>query len=142
MRIPQRVEILAAKKPSRAYAKKFVDGLRQYYHEVNPLSLKEIAEQWDINWAKARRIFQVGELISNVQFTSEEIFISKIKEQASQFFADTISCNPNNLKDIAEEVRGFLDKIAFQDARAEIVSPRNPYKNSLFAQKLREYMNH
>ena len=44
-RIPQRVEILAAKKPSKAYAEKFVDGLRQYYHEVNHLSLKDIAEQ-------------------------------------------------------------------------------------------------
>ena len=141
-RIPQRVESLKAKKASRDYAEKFVDGLQLYYHEINPLSLKEIAQQWDIHWSKARRIFQVGELISSVQSTSEEIFISKIKEQASQFFADTISCNPNNLKDIAEEVRGFLDKIAFQDARAEIVSPRNPYKRSLFAQILRKYMNH
>lgn len=140
-RIPQRVESLKAKKASRDYAEKFVDGLQLYYHEINPLSLKEIAQQWDINWSKARRIFQVGELISNVQSTSEEIFLSKIKEQASQFFADKISSNPNNLKDIAEEVRGFLDNIAFQDARAEIVSSRNPYKNSLFAQKLREYMN-
>ncbi len=141
-RIPQRVESLKAKKASRDYAEKFVDGLQLYYHEINPLSLKEIAQQWDINWAKARRIFQVGELISNVQSTSEEIFLSKIKEQASQFFADEISSNPNNLKDIAEEVRGFLDNIAFQDARAEIVSPRNPYKKSLFAQILRKYMNH
>ena len=142
LRIPQRVEILAAKKPSRAYAKKFVDGLRQYYHEVNPLSLKEIAEQWDINWAKARRIFQISELIANVQCTSEEIFISKIQEEASQFFVSNISGNPDNLKGIAEEVRSFLDKIAFKEAHAEIISPRNPYKNSLFAQILRKYMNH
>lgn len=141
LRIPQRVEILAAKKPSRAYAEKFVDGLRQYYHEVKPLSLKEIAEQWDINWAKARRIFQISELIASVQSTSEEIFISKIQEQASQFFSSQISGNPNNLKDIAEEVRSFLDTIAFKEARAEIIAARSPYKNSLFAQILRKYMN-
>lgn len=140
-RIPQRVEILAAKKPSKAYAEKFVDGLRQYYHEVNPLSLKEIAEQWQINWAKARRIFQLSELIASVQYTSEEIFISKIQEQASQFFAEEISCKPNNLKEITEEVRSFLDKVAFQEARAEIIAARSPYKNSLFAQILRKYMN-
>lgn len=140
-RIPQRVEILAAKKPSRAYAEKFVDGLRLYYHEVNPLSLKEIAEQWQINWAKARRIFQLSELIANVQYTSEEIFISKIQEEASQFFAEEISCKPNNLKEITEEVRSFLDKVAFQEARAEIIAARSPYKNSLFAQILRKYMN-
>lgn len=140
-RIPQRVEILAAKKPSKAYAEKFVDGLRQYYHEVNPLSLKEIAEQWQINWAKARRIFQLSELIASVQYTSEEIFISKIQEQVSQFFAEEISSKPNNLKEITEEVRSFLDKVAFQEARAEIIAARSPYKNSLFAQILRKYMN-
>ena len=141
-RIPQRVELLAAKKASKAYAEKFVDGLRLYYHEVNPLSLKEIAEQWNINWAKARRIFQISELIAKVQCTSEEIFISKILEEASQFFVSNISGNPDNLKGIAEEVRSFLDKIAFKEAHAEIISPRNPYKNSLFAQILRKYMNH
>ena len=141
LRIPQRVEILAAKKPSRAYAEKFVDGLRLYYHEVNPLSLKEIAEKWDINWAKARRIFQISELIASVQFTSEDIFMSKIQEQANQFFAAQISSKPNNLKDIAQEVRSFLDTIAFKEARAEIIAARNPYKNSLFAQILRKYMN-
>ena len=140
-RIPQRVELLAAKKASSIYAEKFVDGLRLYYHEVNPLSLKEIAEQWDINWAKARRIFQISELIASVQSTSEEIFIRKIQEQASQFFTSQISSQPNNLKDIAEEVRNFLDIIAFKEAHAEIISPRNPYKNSLFAQILRKYMN-
>lgn len=142
LRIPQRVEILAAKKPSRAYAKKFVDGLRQYYHEVNPLSLKEIAEQWDINWAKARSIFEIRKLIDSVKSTSEDIFISKIKEQASQFFASEVSGNPNNLKHIAEEVRSFLDQVAFKEARAEIIAARSPYKNSLFAQILRKYMNH
>ena len=141
LRIPQRVEILAARKPSKAYAQKFVDGLRLYYHEVNPLSLKEIAEQWQINWAKARRIFQLSELIASVQYTSEEIFIYKIQEEASKFFEKEISCKPNNLKGITEEVRSFLDKVAFQEARAEIIAARSPYKNSLFAQILRKYLD-
>ncbi|MGB3761314.1 MAG: hypothetical protein WBA07_33890 [Rivularia sp. (in: cyanobacteria)] len=141
LRIPQRVEILATKKASSTYAEKFVDGLRLYYHEINPLSLKQIAEKWDINWAKARRIFQLNELIDSVQSTSEEIFISKIQEEASQFFASKVSSNPDKLKEIAEEIRSFLDKIVFQPARAELIAPRSPYKNSLFARILRKYMN-
>ncbi len=140
-RIPQRVELLKSRRCTRAYAERFVDGLRLYYREVNPLSLNEIAKQWNITWSKARRIFELSELIANVQSKSEQIFIRKIQERASQFFAEKISNNPNNLRDIAEEVRSFLDKIAFEQARAEIISPRSPYKKSLFAQILRKYLN-
>lgn len=140
-RIPQRVELLKARRCTRAYAERFVDGLRLYYREVNCLSLNEIARQWNITWSKARRIFELSELIANVQCTSEQIFIRKIQERASQFFAEKISNNPNNLRHIAEEVRSFLDKIAFKQARAEIISPRSAYKKSLFAQILRKYLN-
>lgn len=140
-RIPQRVELLKSRRCTRAYAEQFVNGLRLYYREINCLSLKEIAKQWNITWSKARRIFELSELIANVQCTSEQIFIRKIQERASQFFAEKISNNPNNLRDIAKEVRSFLDKIAFEQARAEIISPRSPYKKSLFAQILRKYLN-
>ncbi|MEM7717057.1 MAG: hypothetical protein AAF349_26490, partial [Cyanobacteria bacterium P01_A01_bin.68] len=141
VRIPQRVEFLKTKKCTKAYAEKFVDGLRLYYHALNPLSLKGIAEKWNITWAKARRIFQLSELVANVQYTSEEVLICKIKERANQFFASEISSNPNKFKEIVEEVRSFLDEIAFKQAHAELVAPRNPYKNSLFAQILRDYMS-
>lgn len=140
-RVPQRVELLAAKKSSSAYAYKLVEGLRLYYHDIHPLSLSKIAKKWNINWAKARRIFEISELIDDVKSTSEKIFISKIKEESSHFFAEEVSCNPKKLKEITEEVRSFLDEIAFKEAYAEITASRSPYKNSLFAQILRIYIN-
>ncbi|MEO0838436.1 MAG: hypothetical protein AAF063_05975 [Cyanobacteria bacterium J06643_5] len=139
--IPQRVAFLSKKKNYSAYAPKFIQGLQLYYQKINPLSLKEIAALWEINWAKARRIFQLSELIENVQSCSEKSFIEKIKEKASNFFTSELSCNPNNLRNIGQEVRFFLYEIAFKEAYAEITASRSLYKNSLFAQILRDYID-
>ena len=139
--IPQRVAFLSKKKNYSAYAPKFIQGLQLYYQKNNPLSLKEIANVWKINWAKARRIFQFSELIENVQSHTEKSFIEQIQEKANNFFINEISRNPNNLRDIAQEVRNFLYEIAFKEAYAEITASRSLYKNSLFAQVLRDYIN-
>ena len=139
--IPQRVAFLSKKKNYSAYALKFLQGLQLYYQIKNPLSLKEIANLWKINWSKARRIFKFSELIENVQAFSEKSFMEKIQEKASNFFVNKISRNPNNLREIAQEVRNFLYEIAFKEAYAEITASRSLYKNSLFAQELRKYIN-
>ncbi|MEL6462408.1 MAG: hypothetical protein AAFQ91_29995 [Cyanobacteria bacterium J06621_15] len=139
--IPQRVKFLSKKKNYSAYAPKFIQGLQLYYQKNKPLSLKEIAALWEINWAKARRIFQLSELIENVQSFSEKSFIEEIQEKASKFFTSELSCNPNNLRNIAQQVRNFLDEIAFKEAYAEITASRSVYKNSLFAQILRDYIH-
>ena len=139
--IPQRVAFLSKKKNYSAYAPKFIQGLQLYYQTNNPLSLKEIAQLWKTNWAKARRVFQLSELIENVQSFSEKSFIEQIQVKASKFFAEEVSCNPNNLRDIAQQARNFLYEIAFKEAYAEITASRSLYKNSLFAQRLREYIN-
>ncbi|MGB3653338.1 MAG: hypothetical protein WBA41_19250, partial [Rivularia sp. (in: cyanobacteria)] len=139
--IPQRVAFLSKKKNYSAYAPKFIQGLQLYYQTNNPLSLKEIAQLWKTNWAKARRVFQLSELIENIQSFSEKSFIEQIQEKASKFFTEEVSCNPNNLRDIAQQVRNFLYEIAFKEAYAEITASRSLYKNSLFAQRLREYIN-
>ncbi|MEO1186144.1 MAG: hypothetical protein AAFX46_16350, partial [Cyanobacteria bacterium J06636_27] len=124
-----------------AYAPKFIQGLQLYYQKNKPLSLKEIAALWEINWAKARRIFQLSELIENVQSFSEKSFIEEIQEKASIFCTSELSCNPNSLRNIAQEVRNFLYEIAFKEAYAEITASRSVYKNSLFAQILRDYIH-
>ncbi|MBV6625920.1 MAG: hypothetical protein KI793_23810 [Rivularia sp. (in: Bacteria)] len=139
--IPQRVKFLSKKKNYSAYAAKFIQGLQLYYQKNKPLSLKEIAALWEINWAKARRIFQLSEFIENVQSFSERSFIEQIKERASIFCTSELSCNPNNLRNIAQEVRNFLYEIAFKEAYAEITASRSVYKNSLFAQVLRDYIH-
>lgn len=140
--IPQRIAFLAKKKNYSIYAPKFIEGIKLYYQIENPLSLREIAALWEINWSKARRIFKFRELIENTQSSSEKIFMNKIKEKASNFFVNEISCDPNNLKQIAAEVRDFLHEIAFKEAYAEITASKSIYKKSLFAKVLRYYINH
>ena len=139
--IPQRVHFLSQKKNYSAYAPKFIQGLQLYYQKKNPLSLKEIAALWQINWAKARRIFQLRELIENVQSFSQKSFLEQIQKKASKFFTCEISSKPNNLRNIAQEVRNFLYEIAFKEAYAEIIASRSLSKNSLFAQILRDYIS-
>ena len=119
------MKFLSKKKNYSDYAPKFILGLKLYFQKNKPLSLKEIAALWEINWAKARRIFQLSEIIENVQSCSEKSFIEQIQEKASIFFASEVSCNPNSLRNIAQEVRNFLYEIAFKEAYAEITASRS-----------------
>ena len=142
LKIPERVEFLASNKSYSAYAHRFVEGLQLIYHKNFPVSLNEIAQKWQINWSKARRIFRLRELIENIQDKTVEIFISKIKDNAGHLFASEISSNPNSIQEIGQEVRSFLNQIIFKEAFAEITSSKTPEKNSSFADVLRKYVNH
>ncbi|NJM18426.1 MAG: hypothetical protein HC907_06805, partial [Richelia sp. SM1_7_0] len=53
-------------------AQLFPEGLRLYYQENK--SLNEISKIWDIDWSKARRIFQLENFLDIVQYRTEEVF--------------------------------------------------------------------
>jgi hypothetical protein len=137
--VSRSVDFLKKSRNYSAYAQKFTEGVQLYYRINNPLSLKEIAEQWKISWAKARRIFKFHEFIENIESLSVEIGMGIIKQ--SNCFENEISCNPNELQKIAQELRSYLFERIFRDAFAELTASRQTYKNSLFAQLLRQYIS-
>ncbi len=140
-KVEQKKLSLANRKKYACFAEKFPEGLRLYYQEKNPLSLGEIAKLWSIEWHKARRIFNLRELLTDTQYLTEEIFMNKIIQQQIDSRLQLISQDPDYLKEVAEAIRGFIYEIAFEEAFAEIFTPKNQSRNSLFAQLLRQYLD-
>ena len=140
-KVEQKKAALAKRKKYAYFANKFPEGLRLYYQEDNPLNLSEIARLWGIEWHKARRIFNLRELLNDTQYLTEEIFMNKIIERQIDSRLQLISQKPNYLKDVADAIRSFIYEIAFQEAFSEIFTPRNRSRKSLFAQLLRQYLD-
>ncbi len=139
-KVEQKKASLAKRKKYADFATKFTEGLLLYYQENNPLSLGEIAKIWGIEWHKARRIFNLRELLTDIQYLTEEIFISKIFQHQIDSRLQLLSDDPDYLRDVAEAIRGFIYEVAFAEAFAEIFTPKNQSRNSLFAQLLRKYL--
>ena len=140
-KVEQKKASLAKRKKYAYFAEKFPEGLRLYYQEDNPLNLSEIAKLWGIEWHKARRIFNLRELLTDIQYLTEEIFMNKIMERQIDSRLELMSQNPDYLKNVAEAIRGLIYEIAFEEAFSEIFTPKNQSKNSLFAQLLRQYLD-
>ncbi|WP_153009499.1 hypothetical protein [Mastigocoleus testarum] len=140
-KIEQKKLSLAKRKKYAYFAEKFPEGLRLYYQEKNPRNLGEIAKLWGIEWHKARRIFNLRELLTDIQYLSEEIFMNKIIQQQIDSRLQLVSQDPDYLKEVAEAIRGFIYDLAFEEAFSEIFTPKNQSRNSLFAQLLRQYLD-
>ena len=139
-KIEQKKASLAKRKKYADFAEKFPEGLRLYYQEKNPWSLGEIAKLWGIEWHKARRIFNLRELLTDIQYLTEEIFMNKIMAKQIDSRLELISQSPDYFKDVAEAVRVFIYEIAFEEAFSEIFTPKSQSRNSMFADLLREYL--
>ena len=140
-KVEQKKASLAQRRKYADFAQKFPQGLRLYYQADNPLTLSEIAKLWGIEWHKARRIFNLRELLTDIQYLTEEIFMSHIIEGKIDSRLPSISQNPEEFKNVAEAIRCFIYEIAFEEAFSEIFTPKNRTRNSLFAQLLREYLD-
>lgn len=137
--IDQHIEDLKKSKGYKSFADQFHEGLQLYYQENK--SLGEIAKLWGIPWCKARRIFQLENFLDKVQYRTEEKFLDKISKAPTGSRLTTISCDPDYLKNIAEEIRDYVLKKTFKDSKAEIQNGKKTMKNSLFAQRIRYHLN-
>ena len=140
-KVEQKKAYLANRRKYADFAPKFPEGLRFYYREDNPLNLSEIAKIWGIEWHKARRIFNLSEFLTDIQYLTEEIFMGHITEEKIDPRLPSISENPEELKNVAEAIRSFIYEIAFEEAFSEIFTPKYRNRNSLFAQLLRVYLD-
>ena len=135
----QHFEYLRQSKGYKSFAQQFPEGLQLYYQENN--SLGEIAKLWGIPWCKARRIFQLENLLDNVKERTVEKFIDEISKAPKDSRLTTISRDPDYLKNLAKSIRDYAWNKTFKDSYAEIKSSKKQLKNSLFAQMMRRYLN-
>ncbi|MCC5662749.1 hypothetical protein LC653_02080 [Nostoc sp. CHAB 5784] len=137
--IQQRIEDLQKSRGYKNFAQRFQEGLRFYYQENK--SLSEIGKLWQIEWSKARRIFQLENFLEIVQYRTEEIFLEKLLQSVNKYQSTRISHEPDYLKNLAAEIRGFAYEKTFKEAKAELVTSKRQIKNSLFARLIRLYLN-
>ncbi|MEH2166790.1 MAG: hypothetical protein V7K41_08985 [Nostoc sp.] len=137
--IQQRVEDLQKSRGYKNFAQRFSEGLRLYYQENK--SLTEIGKLWEIEWSKARRIFQLENFLEIVQYRTEKIFLYNLLQSVNKYQLTRISHEPDYLKNIAAEIREFAYEKTFKEAKAELAASKKQIKNSLFAQIIRIYLN-
>ncbi|MCC5599419.1 hypothetical protein [Nostoc favosum] len=137
--INQRIEDLKKSRGYKNFAQRFPEGLRLYYQENK--SLSEIGKLWEIEWSKARRIFQLENFLEVVQYRTEEIFLEELLQSVNKYQLTRISHEPDYLKNIVAEIRGFAYEKTFKEAKAELAASKKQIKNSLFAQMIRIYLN-
>ncbi|MEO0968113.1 MAG: hypothetical protein AAFX80_07155 [Cyanobacteria bacterium J06639_18] len=141
-KIPEKVSDLRKSKAYSSFANKFPEGLGLYYQKSNPLSIHEIANLWSIDRVKTRRIFNLKQLLKTTEYLTEEILLQNLIENPVDSRLNSISKSPEKLKIVAEATREYIYDMAFKEAFAEINSGKYRSRNSLFAQRLRQYLNH
>lgn len=136
--IQERVEDLKKSRGYKNFAHRFPEGLRLYYQES--MTLNEIGKLWEIGWSKARRIFQLENFLEIVQYRTEEKFLENLLQTLNQSQSTRISHDPDDLQNIAAEIREFALNKAFKEAKAELLGKRKKRKTSLAAQIIRIYL--
>ncbi len=129
-------------KSSKNYAPlahKYLPGLKLYYCEFK--SLKEIAPVLEMtSWDQTRRILNPGELLCKVRtFTVQKLLECMLKEAGIRGLT-TIPPTPEYLQTLAEQIENFADLEVFTEAGEEIRAGKNRSLDSLYAQKLRDYL--
>ncbi|BAT53878.1 unknown protein [Nostoc sp. NIES-3756] len=121
------------------FAQKYLPGLQLYYCDYK--SLKEIAPLLGMtSWDQTRRILNPGELLNKVRTLTVQKLLDTILQKAHAKGLTKIPPEPEYLKTLAEEIETFVDVEVFIEAGEEIRAGKNRSLNSLYAQKLRCYL--
>lgn len=132
------IEYLSNSKGYKDFAQRFDEGLQLYYQENK--SLGEIANIWGINWSKARRIFQLENLLDNVQYRTEEKLIEAIFQPSYESRLTVKFSDQEHFNIVVHEIKAYVVAKAFQSAKVEIQNGKKQVKNSLFAKTIRRYL--
>jgi hypothetical protein len=136
--IKQRIQNLEKSRAYKRFAQLFPQGLRLYYQENK--SLSEIAQEWSIEWNKARRILKLEDFLELVQYRTEEIFLDQFLQLVDEYKYTEITHEPDDLRNIAILIREFIWNKTFKQASSEFKASKKQIKNSLFAQAIRNIL--
>jgi hypothetical protein len=130
---------LTKSKNYAVFAQQFMTGLQLYYGQG--MSLAEIAPLLGMsNWDRARRILNPGDLLHKIRMLTVQQLLDNILEKAKEMGLTKIPPAPDYLKTVSEQIEVFADEEIFQEAAAEIRAGKNRSLDSLYAQKLRSYL--
>lgn len=136
--IKNQLDKLQKSKSYAPFSSKFLPGLNSYYLEAKPL--KEIASELEISWDKARRIFNPGDLLSQVRILTVQQLLDNLLKLAQNKGLTTAQPDPNYLTTLTEQIEAFADREIFQEAASEIRAGKNRTFESPYAQTLKQYL--
>ncbi len=137
--IKSRISSLQKSRKYAPFVTRFIFGLQLYYCEG--MSLKDIAPRLGMSsWDQARRVLNPGEVLSNVRAFTVQTVLEKMLEKAHEKGLTEIPPKPDYLKNLAEQIESFADAEIFQEAVEEIRAGKSRCMDSLYAQRLRDYL--
>lgn len=92
------------------------------------------------NQSQVSRVLNPTKLLNRVRYWTVDHFFQILSVQVSNLNLATVSTDPDYLKNLMQHIEAFVDAEAFQAAFAEIKTAKNLSMNSLYAQRLRHYI--
>ncbi len=122
-----------------SFASKFIPALQLIYGEG--LSQSEVASRLEMtNQSQVSRIVNIKNLLNQVRLQTTGKLFQDLLDIASQFNPGEASNNPDYLCNLMNLVEDFADAEVFQAAAAEIMTTKNRSLSSIYAQRLRHYI--
>lgn len=121
------------------FASKFLLGLKLIYCEG--MSQSEIATQLEMrNQATVSRVLDAKNLVKLARSQTVDRLAQNLLEVARDLVADESIGQPDYLQHFMDLVESFVDTEIFQEALAEVSAAKKRLFNSVFAQRLRHYI--
>ncbi len=137
--VEDNVNKLRKSKKYAPFADKYIQGLQLYYCQA--MSLKEIMSELGMtSWDQARRIINPGELLEKVRMRTVERMLESILQKAAEKGLTQIPPSANYLKTLMEQIEAYVDAEVFQAATEEIRAGKHRTMASVYAEKLRGYI--
>jgi hypothetical protein len=92
------------------------------------------------NQSQVSRVLNPTTLLKRVRYWTVEHFFQILSAKVSSLKLTTLSTDPDYLNNLMQHIEAFVDAEAFQMAVAEIKTAKNRSMDSLYAQRLRHYL--
>lgn len=92
------------------------------------------------NQSQVSRVLNPTTLVKRIRYWTVEHFFQSLSAKVSSLKLATASTDPDYLKNLMQHIEVFVDAEVFQAAVAEIKTARNLSMDSLYAQRLRHYL--
>ncbi len=122
-----------------AFASKVADILTLVY--CHGQSQTKIASTLGMtNQSQVSRVLNPTTLLQRVRYWTVTYFFQMLSTKISSLNLATFSTDPDYLNNLMQHIEAFVDAEAFQVAFAEIKTAKRRSMNSLYAQRLRQYL--
>ncbi|MFG6095823.1 hypothetical protein SPB21_11250 [Leptothoe sp. ISB3NOV94-8A] len=92
------------------------------------------------NQSQVSRVLNPTTLLNRVRYWTVDHFFKVLSTKVSSLNLAALSTDPDYLQNLMQHIEAFVDAEAFQVAIAEIKTAKNRSMNSLYAQRLRHYL--